>query len=431
MSAAIKPIAQPYLLVLFSVPFYVDADGRRWIEGLWAKDLIEHMTYINRLTLATRAVRAAPPANAIAIDQEPRLQNLRCVDLPDALTRFKAIISLPRTCRLIWREIGLAQIVHSSVAAWPIPEAWLLVPMLLLRKRIFYINVESAFWRTVPGYKVSRYRRVKAAVVELLNRYCVERSDISTFTHEGYRNTLLRSNPDRGHVIEASWIDENMVLSGSELASTLDRRSQGVEPLRLVFAGRLTREKGVLLLMQSMADCLHKGVKLELDIYGEGPLKNECVAIARDVDPNGWTIRFCDSLPYDQHFFRALRTYDALVVPSFSDEQPRIVYDAYSQGLPVIASRTAGLLQCVEEGVTGLSFNVGDALGLTTQLSNAAAKKAVLAGMASACLERAHRLTHQNMHRARWHLLINSFPELAASKEFSQKSDSGNASGIE
>jgi len=409
---ALAPIVEPYLLVLFSVPFHVDAAGRRWIDGLWAKDLLEHTRYIKHLTVASRVVNTPVPANAVAMDQVPALQTVRWVELPESPSLLKGLMSLPRTCRLLWKEVGRAHIVHSSVAAWPVPEAWLLVPMLWLRRRILYINVESAFWRLVPGQRVAWHRRARSYAFETLNRLCVESSDISTFTHEGYRRSLLKRGLHRGHVVEASWIDQGKLLTGNELSSAVARRREDGRRLRLVFAGRITRDKGILLLIEAAGLCLQAGIELELDIFGEGPLMAECVECAQQHDAAGLRIRFRASLPYDHRFFEALRQYDVLVVPSITDEQPRVVFDAYSQGLPVIASRTEGLLQCVEDGVTGLMFDSGDVQALHAQLARVAANPSTLSDMAGACLARARRLTHQNMHRTRWRLLIDAFPAL-------------------
>ena len=406
------PIVQPYLLVMFSVPFHVDATGRRWIDALWAKDLIEHTRYIKQLTLAAFAVRTPPPPKAMAMDEEAGLRDVRCVELPAPGNVLAALVLLPRTCAILWRELGRTKIVHSGVAGWPLPEAWLLVPMLWLRRRILYLNVESAFWRLVPGENAGLRRRVRAGVSETLNRLCVDRSDISSFTHEGYRRTLLRRGVHRGHVVEASWIDEANLLSESQLTGVIERRRSSHTGLRMVFAGRLTYAKGISLLLDAVTAALRTGVDLELDVFGEGPLEAECAARLRQAGIEQ-RVRLRGSLPYDHRFFRALREHDVLIVPTISDEQPRIVFDAFSQGLPVIASRTDGLTQCVEDGVTGLLFDVGDVAALQARISGVADDPGVLTGMSRACLIRASRLTHQQMHRTRWRLLVDAFPALA------------------
>lgn len=404
-------ITQPYLLVLFGPPFFVDATGRRWLDALWAKDLIQHTRYIEQLTLAAPAVRGLPPHNAVAVDEVESLRNVRCVELPAPRNILWAFWYLPRTCAALWRALGSAKLVHAGVAGWPLAEAWILMPLMALRPRLVYINVESAFWRLVPGQKAPLLRRMRATVSEWLNRLAVEASDISTFTHQGYLRTLLRHRPERGHVVEASWIDDSDVLGDSQMQRVIDRRRGHAGPLTLVFAGRLTHEKGVLVLLDAVSAALQEGVDVSLDIFGEGPLVGECreriMALGGDAP-----IRLRGTMPYDRSFFETIGSYDMLVVPSVSDEQPRIVFDAYAQGLPVLASRTDGLLQCVHDGATGVLVPPQDVPALQACIARIAREPALLAEMSAACVARARGLTHQEMHRKRWRLLVEKFPVL-------------------
>jgi glycosyltransferase involved in cell wall biosynthesis len=410
--SAPAPIMQPYLIVLFSVRFYVDASGRRWLDALWAKDLIEHTRYIENLTLAAPVDHGPIPPNAVALDQLTALKNLRCIELPAPRNILTAFWFLPRTVAALWRATGSASLVHSSVAGWPLAEAWILTPLLFFRRRALYLNVESAFWRIVPGQRVSWLRRVRAVVSERLNRACLEASDISTFTHAGYRRSLLRRNIDRGHVVEASWIDESDILDSALVAEQIARRRHHQGPLKLVFAGRLTREKGLLVVLDAVSAAWRDGVPVSLDIFGEGPLEKESRERIAVLGPDA-PIRLRGTMPYDRRFFETLRTYDMLVVPTLSDEQPRIIFDAYAQGLPVLASRTDGLLQCVDDDVTGVLVEAGDARALAECVRRIASVPEVLAAMSSACVTRARTLTHQQIHRVRCRLLVEKFPQLA------------------
>ena len=407
----LSPITQPYLLLLFGPPFYVDESGRRWLEPLWAKDLIQHTRYIKRLTLAASVVRTPAPENAVALDQVESLRDVCCVDLPAPRNILAAFWYLPRTLAALWGALGSAKFVHAGVAGWPLAEAWLLMPLLMLRRRPLYINVESAFWRLVPGQKASLMRRVRAAVAERLNRLSVEASDISTFTHEGYRRSLLRRHTERGYVVEASWIDDADVLDDSQMQRVIERRRSHTGPLTLVFAGRLTYEKGLLVLLDAISAALNEGVNVSLDIFGEGPLADECRYRIRALGANA-PVRLRGTMPYDRSFFETIGGFDMLVVPSLSDEQPRIVFDAYAQGLPVLASRTEGLVQCVDNGVTGSLVPAGDASALQACIGRIAREPALLAAMSAACVARARESTHQEMHRKRWRLLVEKFPML-------------------
>src|SRR5947209_4320932 len=155
----LHPIVQPYLLVLFGVPSYLGEAGARFLDPLWAKDLIEHTRYIENLALAAPAIHGPAPANAVAVDAVPALSRVRWIDLPAPRSGGDAIRLLPRTLRLLWRASRSAKLVHSAIVGWPIPEAWMLAPMLALLPRPHYINVESASWRLLPGERAALARR--------------------------------------------------------------------------------------------------------------------------------------------------------------------------------------------------------------------------------------------------------------------------------
>jgi glycosyltransferase involved in cell wall biosynthesis len=79
----------------------------------------------------------------------------------------------------------------------------------------------------------------------------------------------------------------------------------------------------------------------------------------------------------------------ALVLPSIWYENfPRTLVEAFGNGLPVIASRLGAMATLVEDGVTGLLFNPGDATDLAAKLAWADAHPAEMQRMG----ERARRL---------------------------------------
>jgi len=129
----------------------------------------------------------------------------------------------------------------------------------------------------------------------------------------------------------------------------------------LLYAGRLTAEKGVLTLLQAI-----KGLKVNCNICGEGPLKKELERfISQENIPN---VVMHGHIPKD-----ALRSLMAdtmfVVVPSVWRENfPYAVTEAFAAGKPVIASRIGGIPELVMEQKTGLTFPPGDAAELRNKI---------------------------------------------------------------
>jgi glycosyltransferase involved in cell wall biosynthesis len=67
-----------------------------------------------------------------------------------------------------------------------------------------------------------------------------------------------------------------------------------------------------------------------------------------------------DMVPNDPRLTRLYREADMLVHPTTSDLSPWVVLEAMASGLPVVTTPIAGIVECVEEGRTGLLVPVGD-----------------------------------------------------------------------
>lgn len=229
---------------------------------------------------------------------------------------------------------------------------------------------------------------------------------MTIFTQSEYQQSLLTERQERGHIIHAFWIDEENIISESDSAQIWHRKiSPSTKKLKLLFAGRLESCKGLLVLMEAMKILDDKNIAVNLDILGDGSLLNQCKTLSKNLQKSV-NIQFLGTLPYGKEFFRLLQEYHAVVVPNLSDEQPRIVYDAYSQALPVLASNTDGLRDCILNHTTGVIVNANDPVALADSIKWATQNLPRLESMGKASLQEAHSMTHQQMHRSRWELLL-------------------------
>ncbi len=398
-------ISVPYLLVLFSVPFMRNAKNELCVSDAWGKDLIQHAAYIDNLTLAACMSDEAPPNDVVVVENHPALKNVRFVLLPKPKSTLHAIKLLPKTLSILWKEVGVNKIIHSGVGSWPIPEAWMICPMLLIKKRLHIIIVESAFWRIPIGQTASISRKVKASIWEFINRLCVQHADLSIFTQEDYKKSLLGKYQQKGFVIPATWIDAENILADNELNALIEQKEVKVtQPIKLIFAGRLVFEKGILLLIKAASELIDSGYLLSLDIYGDGSLLKECADLIKQNQKSD-SIHLRGTVKYGPEFFNLLHHYDLMVIPSLSDEQPRNVFDAFSQALPVLCSDTAGLLQCVENQKTGYFFKTGDSADLKTQLIHIISNRHALLNMSGQCVHYVREMTHTQMHMKRLKLI--------------------------
>jgi glycosyltransferase involved in cell wall biosynthesis len=118
-----------------------------------------------------------------------------------------------------------------------------------------------------------------------------------------------------------------------------------------VYAGRLTPEKGIATLLKAHAQLATPAPRLT--ILGDGPLRGTLVGNEH--------VEFLGHRPKEEVLER-LRTARAVVVPSeWHEGFPLSIIEAMAMGRPVIASRMAGPLEIVQDGITGLLFEAGNA----------------------------------------------------------------------
>jgi glycosyltransferase involved in cell wall biosynthesis len=409
LSGSQEIIAKQYLLVTMSVPIFEDAGGRQYLDSMWAKDLAAHLTYLPHLHLVCPRRTDVLPANCVPLDSLEWIRSIKVTTLPAPRSFLHALWCLPVTCSVLYRAIGSCDIVQTAVAGWPIPGAWLVIPMARWLGKSTVINVESAFWRPPAGAPVGWAWRLKSAIYERLNKWAIQRVDVAFFTSQAYKDSLMSGNGSRGHVVQASWIDAKHLaldrLTDAEFA--VNPSSVGKPRLKLLFAGRLLQEKGLGTLVEAVHLAVKRGVELELDILGEGSFEAPC---RQQVTALGLSnVRFIGLVPYGPEFFALLRRYDVLVVPSLSDEQPRIVYDAYSQCVPVIATRTPGLMACVNHAQEGLLVDIGSAAALADAMAWAQQHPNDMRLMGRRGLEVARGMTHEGMHHRRSVVLSRAF----------------------
>lgn len=133
----------------------------------------------------------------------------------------------------------------------------------------------------------------------------------------------------------------------------------------VAFAGRMSREKGVDTLLAAAA----RVPEVRFRLAGDGPLLDEGpsakpINSAEKPDNTQWLGRL--SSPEVAAVYRGARF---VVVPSTCYEMcPLVISEAMSHGLPVIASRVGGLPELVDDGVTGLLFERGNAQDLAAKI---------------------------------------------------------------
>lgn len=156
---------------------------------------------------------------------------------------------------------------------------------------------------------------------------------------------------------------------------------------RLIFAGRVSRQKGILVLLKAYSEITGTyGVDIHLDVVGDGELLQELKLQVKS--DNSSRIRYLGWLKRDEML--ELFSSDCIVViPSiYPDNFPNVVAEAMSCGAPVVASNAGGTSEWFINGESGLSYNGGDVDELVAKIMTLVEYPAARSRMGFAGMER-------------------------------------------
>ncbi len=161
----------------------------------------------------------------------------------------------------------------------------------------------------------------------------------------------------------------------------------------LLFAGRLTPEKGIRRLIDAHRQAC---TGQRLVILGEGPLAGE-VAAAASAEP---TIEYVGPRPRSE-VLEWLRRAEAMVVPSLWYEGlPLTIIESFAAGTPVLGSALGAIETMVTDNRNGRLFDPGDLAGLVEVLRSAALEPMHLRSMRAAARQAFEaRYTHEQNYR--------------------------------
>jgi glycosyltransferase involved in cell wall biosynthesis len=205
-----------------------------------------------------------------------------------------------------------------------------------LRHTLAVSDLRSAVLKTLGG-PIERWgERSAEAVVVITPRLC----------------RLLLSDgvdEDRVHVIPPG-------VNPSLFDGPFEDPFAGVGRPRVLFVGRLAPQKGVRNLVAAAG--LLEDPSAQVLLVGDGP---ERPALEREAERIGLgdRLHFLGFVAHDR-LPAVLAHADLLVLPSLYEELGTVLLEAMQAGLPIVASKTGGIPDVIEDGVNGLLVPPGE-----------------------------------------------------------------------
>jgi colanic acid/amylovoran biosynthesis glycosyltransferase len=161
------------------------------------------------------------------------------------------------------------------------------------------------------------------------------------------------------------------------------------QPPVILSIGRLVEKKGFDILLRGVEKLVAAGIKLNVKIIGDGPLKNDLKQLRAALGLEH-QVQFLGSLPHDA-VKKELKTCDIFVLACRQgrskdiDGIPVVLMEAMAAGRPVVSTRLSGIPELIEAG-TGLLTDPEDEAGIAEAIKDIISNpdKALALGKAAA-----------------------------------------------
>ncbi|HET7730638.1 MAG TPA: glycosyltransferase family 4 protein [Usitatibacter sp.] len=158
------------------------------------------------------------------------------------------------------------------------------------------------------------------------------------------------------------------------------------DPLRLVYIGRIAREKGLYESLQAMRLALELGVDARLTVAGAGP---EEARLRRYAAALGIAQRATFVGPvFGSDKVNLLAGADVMLLPSYAEGLPYALLEAMAAGIPVLATPVGAIPDVVTPGTHGYLVPVRDGKSLAEALALLSGDRDQLSWMSRACRRR-------------------------------------------
>lgn len=183
-------------------------------------------------------------------------------------------------------------------------------------------------------------------------------------------------------------------------------------PYTLVFAGRLSREKGVDVLLRAMPQIVADRPQARLIVAGDGPERAFLEELAAELEIAS-SVRFVGTLSPQQLEVVYADAGLAVLPTLWMENCPVSVLEAFANGRAVAASRVGGVPELIEDGRNGILFERADHCDLGSRLLEAMARPDGIAALGRRAAARWAESYTPEIHGQRLRAVYDALPKRA------------------
>jgi glycogen synthase len=283
------------------------------------------------------------------------------------------------------------------------PQAAILAPILALRTDVVHVHLGEDLAVIPLGAAAARLHRLPLVLtIHTSLRHTLVVSDLRSAVlkrlggpierwGEHSAEAVLVITPRLHRLLLADGVDENRLhlippgVSPSLFEGPFEDPFSGIGRPRVLFVGRLVPQKGVGTLVAAAGLLEHQSAQVLL--VGDGPERSKLEREAKRIGVAD-RLHFVGFLAHDQ--LPAVMSHaDLLVLPSLYEELGTVLLEAMQAALPIVASKTGGIPDVIEDGVNGLLVPPGDPEALAHAINRLLADRDLARRLSEGAHERA------------------------------------------
>ncbi len=188
-----------------------------------------------------------------------------------------------------------------------------------------------------------------------IRRRLLRQADAITYNGPSCKNYLQQLGADPDRLYRMAYAADDRTLYRGCI-----KRDDAATRHRLLYVGQLSERKGVLPMLNQVAEyCYHHSdQRIEIVLAGEGPLREQ---IESYNTPDNLTITLLGNIPPTDLAQQMIQC-GATIAPTLADEWLLVVNEALQAGLPVIGSIYAqATTTLIQDGVNGWQYDPSQA----------------------------------------------------------------------
>jgi len=271
------------------------------------------------------------------------------------------------------------------------PQAAIVAPILAARADVIHVHLGEDLAVLPVGAAAARLHRLPLVLtVHTSLRHTLAVSDLRSAVLKTLGGPIERWGERSAEAVlvittrllrllVSDGVDENRIhlippgVNPSHFEGPFEDPFSGVGKPRVLFVGRLAPQKGVGTLVTAAA--LIENPSAQVLLVGDGPERSALEREAKRIGVGG-RVRFLGFVAHER-LPAAMVHADVLVLPSLYEELGTVLLEAMQAALPIVASRTGGIPDVIEDGVNGLLVPPGEPDALARAIDRVLADRAL------------------------------------------------------